>query len=378
MIKNIFKSCVVSLIFLPTMAFCVTFKALSFHALPGWSVGQQNKSLSALKRSCQFQLNRQAPSVLGRSKSGRRACLAALKLSSSVTPAIARRYFEQYYTPYAVLPDQPGLFTGYYEPTVPGSLTRTRRYGVPIYGVPKQLKRVKVGGKYKYRMLVNGRYVMPPSREQISKGPLLKNTPVLAWVHSKVDRSYIQIQGSGSIVLDNGQSILLGYAAQNGHPYYPIGRYLVKSGALKADKVSMQSIRAWLNAHPAFQERVLNSDASFVFFRRLAGQQPYGAQGVPLTPGISLAVDRRFIRLGSPIWLVTQLPQVPQLADGGKDFRSLMIAQDTGGAIKGAVRGDVFWGEGRRAELLAGAMQSKGRYWVLIPKGLSANVYARR
>ena len=139
----------------------------------------------------------------------------------------------------------------------------------------------------------------------------------------------------------------------------------------------MQSIRSWLSAHPKSQQKVLNYDPSFVFFKKVPGDQPIGAQGVPLTPSVSLAVDRHYTRLGTPMWLSTRLPKSPQLKDSGHRYQALMVAQDTGGAIKGRVRGDVFWGEGKRAELLAGLMKSKGKYWLLIPKVISVAQYVK-
>ena len=210
-----------------------------------------------------------------------------------------------------------------------------------------------------------------PDRAAISKGPMLKNAKVIAWVESKVDRFFLQIQGSGTIVLPNKKSLLLGYNGQNGHPYYAIGKYLVESGEIPRTKISMQNIVAWLKSHPKEQQKVMNLNPSFVFFKVLNQTSPNGAQGLPLTAKHSLAVDKNHVPLGSLLWVSTKLPKLEKgHTVAGSDFNQLMVAQDTGGAIKGPVRGDVFWGMGKEAKFLAGHMNSKGKYWMLIPKGV--------
>lgn len=294
------------------------------------------------------------------------ACKQALSMSNRTSNTRARAFFQTYFKPYRVKSDNTytGLFTGYFEPSYKGSLTPTKRFGVPLYGKPYNL--VKYKGLW--RLKTRHGYTRLPSREQISSGPTLKDTPILAWVHSKVDRFFLQVQGSGSIFLPNGKRMLLGYAAQNGYPYKAIGKYLLQIGALTRKNISMQSIRQWLNHHPTRVEEVLNYTPSFTFFRKMNTQSPVGAQQVELTPGRSLAVDRKYITLGSPVFLSTYYPMLrDQQILKGQDFHRLLIAQDVGGAIKSAIRGDVFWGAGKRAQWLAGHMQSKGQIWVLKP-----------
>jgi len=181
---------------------------------------------------------------------------------------------------------------------------------------------------------------------------------------------FLHVQGSGRIALAEGGTIRVGYADQNGHPYRAIGRDLVEMGALSRDEVSMQSIRAWLAAHPERTFELLHKNPSYVFFRELPsseeGAGPPGAQGLPLTPGRSLAVDRRFVPLGVPIWLDTTAPS----PEGDRPLRRLVVAQDVGGAVRGPVRGDLFWGSGPEAEYAAGHMKSRGRYWLLLPAAL--------
>ena len=178
---------------------------------------------------------------------------------------------------------------------------------------------------------------------------------------SAADAFFLHIQGSGRIRLPDGSIMRVGYAGTNGHPYTAIGRELIARGAVPREKMSMQAIRGWLTANPADGARLMRTNKSYVFFRELTGDGPLGAQGVALTPERSLAVDRRLLPLGLPVWLDTAEPD-------GTPFRRLMVAQDTGGAIRGAVRADVFWGPGARAADRAGKMKSPGRYWFLIPR----------
>jgi len=181
-----------------------------------------------------------------------------------------------------------------------------------------------------------------------------------------VDAFFLEIQGSGSIELEGGGELRVGYGAQNGFPYVAIGRELVTRGALPKEKVSMQSIREWLEAHPDEAAEVMRKNASYVFFREQPGEGPLGSLGVPLTPGRSLAVDPLFVPLGVPLWLDSTLPAA---ADGSeRPLRRLVVAQDTGGAIRGPVRGDVFWGAGDKAADLAGRMRQPGRLWLLLPR----------
>ncbi|HEX6977888.1 MAG TPA: MltA domain-containing protein, partial [Alphaproteobacteria bacterium] len=209
------------------------------------------------------------------------------------------------------------------------------------------------------------------SFQEIDEGALEGRNLELVWVADPIDAFFLHIQGSGRVRLADGSTIRVGYAAQNGHPYLAIGRPLIDRGAIPKDKVSMQSIRAWLAANPDEAERIMWLNASYVFFRELEGEGPLGAQGVPLTPGRSLAVDRRHIPLGAPIWLDTTLP-----TEGTPPFRRLMVAQDTGGAIRGPLRGDVFWGHGSDAAERAGRMRSTGRMWILLPRADAGPVAA--
>ena len=273
--------------------------------------------------------------------------------------------------------DPKGLFTGYYEASLNGSRTKSARYNIPLHKRPDDLVMVQLGD---FREDLKGRRIagrvrggnLKPyeSREEIVAGDWPHDDEVLVWVDDPVDAFFVQIQGSGLVALNNGQTMRIGYAGQNGHPYYAIGRELIKRGQLTKDTVSMQSIRAWLAANPRQADEIMNTNASYVFFREIdAGKDsggpiggPIGGQGVALTKGRSLAIDRSLISYGLPIWTDIEHPSA-----GEPPIQKLMVTQDTGGAIRGPVRGDVFWGYGKTAETLAGQMKSQGRYWVLIP-----------
>ncbi len=264
-----------------------------------------------------------------------------------------------------------GLFTGYYEASLKGSTVQTERYHVPLREKPRDLISVDLGlfrkdlrGKRIAGRLVGDKLHPYEDRAEIvaQKMPL-KYDQTLMWVDSPVDAFFLEIQGSGIAQMADGSVQRVGYAGQNGHEYTAIGRALIEMKELSKDSVSMQSIREWLETHPKESQNVMNVNRSYVFFRKLDTQGPIGAEGITLTPNHSLAVDRGLYPYGLPIWIDVEHP-----IDTEPNLQRLMVAQDTGGAIKGAVRGDVFWGYGAQAEAMAGAMKSKGTMVVLIPR----------
>ncbi len=317
----------------------------TFKSLPGWNSGDQIGALHALDKSCKV-IVKQNPK----------------------SNAEARALIEENFTPYKLSETgkSPGHFTGYYQPTIEGSLIKTDKYTVPIYQRPKNLIRKKTAqGKKKYGMMENGKFVPFHSRQEIAEGNLIKKEHVIAWLPNRTERAFLQIQGSGRIFFPNGESILVGYSGQNGHPYRPIGRALLEQKELPRENINMQSIKKWLLEHPKKADKILNYDPSFVFFKVLSQNDPVGAQGIELTPKVSLAVDKRYTRYGTPIWIDTTYKD----PDGKTEaLQKLMVAQDTGGAIRGPNRGDVYWGHGKYAEYVAGHMNSKGKLWVLLPK----------
>lgn len=262
-----------------------------------------------------------------------------------------------------------GLITGYYEPIYKGSEQRNDEHTVPIYGVPDDLIIVNLDSIYpelkgkRLRGRLEGR-VLRPYDDAATINAKGANAPILAWLGYPMDLQFLQIQGSGRVQLENGRQLRIAYADQNGHPYKPIGRWLVEQGQLKKDEVSMGKIKAWAVANPDKVPELLGSNPSYVFFtlRPDSDEGPRGSLNVPLTAGYSVAIDRKVIPLGSLLWLSSSRP------DGTPLIRPV-AAQDTGGAIAGEVRADMFWGTGDAAGDLAGNMKQQGQIWMLWPKG---------
>ncbi len=274
--------------------------------------------------------------------------------------------------------DRDGLFTGYYEPLLQGARAPDAVHRYPLYRRPPDLVSVDLGqfdDEFKGRRIggrvEDGRLVPFADRAAIDAGALAGRKLELLWVDDPVDRFFLEIQGSGQVRLPDGETVRVGYADQNGRPYRAIGKDLIESGAITREQMSMQAIRAWLDANPKQAPSLMARNPSYVFFTEItelaAESGPLGAQGVPLSPGRSLAVDRKFLPLGAPMWVDTVAPE-PQ---GERPLQRLLVAQDTGGAIRGPVRGDVFWGAGPEAEHLAGHMKSPGRLFILLPRELS-------
>ena len=319
---------------------------------------------------------RQSCSVLRKNPSWQVGCDAVLAIP---TPAKkeALSILRAHFSPWrATTPEggDSGLITGYYEPLLRGSRTKTEQYRYPLYREPDDLVTVDLSSLYpelanrRVRGRLQGNRVLPYySRGEIEviKSPLAGRE--LLWVDDIIDLFFLQIQGSGLIQLDNGEQVHVGYANQNGQPYQSIGRLLIEQGELTRDNASMQGIKSWARRNLDKLREVLNSNPSYVFFRELPNHLPgpLGALGVPLTAERSLAVDPRFIPLGAPVFLSTTQP------NSNRPLQRLMMAQDTGGAIKGAVRADFFWGAGNEAGRQAGSMKQSGRMWVLLPKGFS-------
>ncbi|RMH15231.1 MAG: transglycosylase [Acidobacteria bacterium] len=266
------------------------------------------------------------------------------------------------------------LVTGYYEPVIEASLKRAPGYEVPIYRPPPGLVRVDLGdfaddlaGRRLIGWLRGGRLVPLPDRRALRQGGLRGRE--LAWARDRVDLFFLEIQGSGTLRLRDGRLMRIGYAGSNGHPYRSIGRLLAEEGAIPRQKVSMQSIRAWLAAHPEEVERVLDHNPSTVFFRRLDGP-PRGSLGLPVTAGRSIATDHDLFPPGALAFLVTEVPALA--ADGTtvaeRPLRRFVLNQDRGGAIRGPGRVDYFWGRGDEAAYRAGAMKQPGRLIVFVPK----------
>ncbi|TAN60965.1 MAG: murein transglycosylase [Magnetospirillum sp.] len=354
-----------------------------FDQLAGWNQDAAAAVLPALQRSCDRITKLPVDRSIGFDGIGGTAadwygpCSAAAKVAAG-DHAAARAVFESWFTPWRVSNDgkADGLFTGYFEPEIKGSRQRQGRYGVPIHGKPSDLVIADLGkfrpdlaGEQLVGRLDGARLVPYPTRTEIEAGAIETKAPVVAWTDDVVDLAIMQIQGSGRVRLDDGSQIRLGVAGSNGHKFVGIGKLLKDAGKLDGD-TSMPAIRAWLKAHPAEGRDMLAKNPRYIFYGINIGDGPLGTEGVALTPERSLAVDPRFIPLGTPVWLDTVDPK-------GKPLRRLMIAQDTGAAIKGVVRGDVFWGSGEAAFEQAGRMKSPGRLVLLLPKARTPRMAAR-
>jgi membrane-bound lytic murein transglycosylase A len=333
--------------------------------LPAWGDDDAGAALRTFLESCR---------PLGAKTAWAAVCAEAKTLPPASKDAV-RRFFESRFAPFAVVNadgSREGLITGYYEPLLKGSRSRSAAFPHAIRGVPDDLLTIDLGEVYpelkgyRLRGRLEGRKVVPYApRAQLERPDSRSTAKALFWVADPVDLFFLQVQGSGRIELEDGSRVRVGYADQNGHPYKSIGRWLADNAGIPPEQVSMETIKAWIQANPARREEVFYSNPSYVFFREMPGSSggPVGAQGVPLTAGRSLAVDSRTIPLGAPVFLSTTEPA------SAKPMNRLMVAQDTGGAIRGQVRADFFWGFGPDAGRLAGTMRQQGRMWVLLPPG---------
>ncbi|MBT4889046.1 MAG: murein transglycosylase, partial [Rhodospirillales bacterium] len=293
---------------------------------------------------------------------------------SGQSVSFLRYFFEKNFRPYLVFNtgDPVGLFTGYYEAQLQGSWQPGGVYNVPIHARPKDIISVDLG---KFRAELSGTVVagrmeknefLPYyDRAAIMGGALSGKQLELMWVNSAVDAFFLHIQGSGRVIMEDGSSVRVGYAGRNGARYVAVGRELIAAGLVSQEDMSMQAIRAWMEANPVAAQALMNTNPSYIFFRLLDEANPVGAQGVELTAGYSLAVDDDFIPYGMPIWLDITDPRDP---DHKTPLRRLVVSQDTGSAIKGPVRGDLFWGGGREAAAAAGVMKEHGMYYLLLPR----------
>lgn len=358
----------------------LTLMPVVFSDLPGWTADRVSDALPALARSCGRLVSQPAErpvgpgGLAGKVADWQMAC-SRLSSVSFGDDAAARSFFETHFVPYAAgnNGDRKGLFTGYYEVELEGSRSPDPAYPVPLYKRPGDLVMVDLGdfadrwkGERTAGRVVDGRLKPFEDRAAIEAGALRGKGLELVWLKDPIASFFLHIQGSGRVRMADGTEMRVGYAGQNGHKYVAIGKELIDRGELKREEVSLQTIRAWLRAHPGEAPGLMNLNPSFVFFQALKGDGPNGAQGVALTPGRSLAIDSKFVPYGVPVWLDAEDPM-----DKAQSLRRLMVAQDTGGAIRGPVRGDVFWGHGAEAENRAGMMKSRGEYFLLLPRSVS-------
>lgn len=342
----------------------------TYAELPGWADDDLRAAWPALLATC---------AALSAKPGWQEACAGTAAVDASSLGAV-REFFEARFVPHQVRnPDGSvtGTVTGYYEPLLRGARARRGHFQTPLHGPPPDLVTVDLGALYpelkSLRLrgrLVGSRLVPYPSRAEMERMSLLAGRELL-WVDDPVDAFFLQVQGSGRVRLEEtGETVRVAYADQNGHPYRSIGRYLVDRGELTLEQASMQGIKGWVAANPSRLTELLNANPSYVFFReeKIAdpAQGPRGALGVPLTAQRSIAIDPQFIPLGCPVFLVTTLP------NSSSPLRRLVLAQDTGGAIRNPVRADYFWGYGAEAGEMAGRMKQSGQMWVLLPLAFSA------
>ena len=341
-----------------------TLTPVSFDALPGWRQDDVRQAWPAFTSSC---------TVLVKKDDWRAACAAARTVDGRDAAAV-RQFFETWFVPNQLRASDgadAGLITGYYEPMLHGARRRGGAYQTPLYQVPDDLVSVELASVYpslkgmRLRGRLVGKKVVPyGTRAEIARADVPGKE--LLWVDDPVEAFFLEVQGSGRVQLDTGETVRIAYADQNGHPYKAIGKWLVEQNELTPANVSAQSIKAWIAAHPQRREELFNVNPSYIFFReeRLLDPSvgPKGALGVALTPARSVAVDPAFVPLGAPVFLATTE------AGSTRPMQKLMMAQDTGGAIKGAVRADFFYGFGADAANKAGLMKQRGAVWVLLPK----------
>lgn len=360
-------------------------KKASFDDLPGWEEDDLKDFITAYEKSCARILKRDPSEAFssdpryGTYGAWQESCKQLMGQKALSTSAL-RAKIESLFDVYAARDgsNPTGLFTGYYESTLRGSRTKGGAYQHPLLARPSDLVMVDLGefreelkGQRIAGRVLDGRLRPYEDRAAIVSGKLPpEQFKPLVWLDNPKDAFFVQVQGSGVVHLDDGSIMRVGYDGQNGHVYYAIGRELVKRGIYTKDEVSMDSIRSWMAANHDQADDLMNTNRSYVFFREMPDRGPdigpQGGEGVPLTPRRSIAIDRSIIPYGFPLWLDAQIDDLD-----GRPLRRLMMAQDTGGAIRGAVRGDVFWGTGEQAESKASVMKADGRYWFLLPKGVA-------
>jgi membrane-bound lytic murein transglycosylase A len=355
---------------------------VGFDHLPGWSKDSVAAALPAFLAGCRA-MNPNAAlggsgeaAALGGSPADWRAACNAGRNVRQNDEAAARAFFEQFLQPYAITDNgsSEGLFTGYYEPEVLGARTPGPGFATPLYGRPSDIVQADLGafsddlkGRTLSGRVVDGKFVPYFDRTAIDHGALAGRRLEILWLADKVDAFFLEIQGSGRVRLPDGEVVRVSFAGQNGRKYVAVGRVIADRDHIPPSQISLQSIRTWLADHPADAATVMEQNPSYVFFRELSGtradQGPPGSLGAGLTPGRSAAVDRSFLPMGAPLWIDTTD------ALTGAPLQRLLVAQDTGGAIKGPIRADVFWGWGRDAEARAGKMRQQGSAYVLLPRG---------
>ena len=349
-------------------------KPVQWQDIDGFSEDDMRAAWPAWQQSCSTLINKTAKNKTQSNQQSWQAVCSAASALNKPSKQMIQAYFMQYFNVYStsnVDDTNTGLITGYYEPLLKGSRNKSSQYPYPLYKQPTDLITVELGETYpelknkRLRGKLKGNKLLPyPTRAEIETTPSPLAGNELVWINDLVDGFFLQVQGSGLVQFESGDNMHVGYADQNGQTYNSIGRVLIERGELSKDQAGMQGIKDWARNNPQKLRDLLNANPSYVFFRELPVglSGPLGALGVPLTAERSVAIDPRYVPLGAPIFLATTLP------NSNKALKKLMVAQDTGGAIKGGVRADYFWGAGEAAGKQAGSMKQQGKIWVLLPK----------
>jgi membrane-bound lytic murein transglycosylase A len=353
---------------------------VQFGDIAGWNDDRLAGFLPAFSRSCDLHLKRPddrpvTPSEFGVTAGDWKSACQALAAVPADDETALRRVIEEQFGIWRLedaARGAEGVATGYYEPRLRGAKIPAGPYRTPLYKRPPEMVTVDLGdfsdelkGKRITGQVEKGRLKPMPQRREIVAGAYDGRGLELVWVDDAVDAFFLQIQGSGQVVLPDGEILRVGYDGANGRSYTPVGRILIRDGEVPKEKMSMQAIRSWMEQNPDRAGALMDENASYVFFRELKGDGPIGAEGVALTPGRSIAVDRRFLPLGMPVWISTTDPET------GAPIRRLTMAQDTGGAIRGVVRLDLFWGPGDEAAHKAGLMNQPVNMFLLLPRGFT-------
>jgi membrane-bound lytic murein transglycosylase A len=351
---------------------------VDFAALDGWEKDDHRAAFATFRKSCAKVLSKHDDKDEEPTAGLAGVCRIAVMLPEKLSEHDAKLFFEQNFDPHLVKRPQTGaLLTGYFEPEVKGSLKQTSHFNTPIYAKPDDLvlltRVANKGGTTLPADLTAGRQVpegLVPyyTRQEIEQGVLKGRGLEIAYLATPYEAFVMQIQGSGLIRLPDGKGLRIGFAAKNGHPYTSVGKTMIDRGLIQAHAASMQSIMSWMQVNKKVGQELMWENKSYPFFRVLstseASDGPQGAMQLGLAPGRSLAVDPRYHELGQPIWVAA-----PGMKDpAGKPLARLLVAQDTGSAIKGTVRGDIFWGSGDAAGKIAGVTKQVCDFYVLMPK----------
>jgi membrane-bound lytic murein transglycosylase A len=364
---------IMSVLSAQTMAGKSALRPVDFDQLTGWPADNHLDAFHAFLKTCRVSVAKppKHKPLTPDTVNFQNICKKALGLKNPDNRH-ARLFFETWFRPYLI--NKNGLLTGYFEPRHLGSRTKTQRFRYPLYKKPDALKPIKNRkpenlDHVTWAYFENGQWREAPDRRSMDEGALDGQGLELVWLESKIDAFFIHIQGSAAFTLTDGTEMKIGFNGKSGHAYTPIGKILVDRGIMRLEDVSMDSLKRWLSENPDRADEIMQQNRSFIFFEErktgAADEGPVAAAGVPLTAGRSLAIDRQLYAFGYPFWLQSDI-SLPESKE--KSLQRLVIAQDTGSAITGKARGDLYIGSGAQAGHIAGQMAMKTDFYILLPK----------